>query len=499
MKITRRKHIKASTSTNRKISAARVGKTKEVIVLQGNYGYGWDDLMEYEVTQSREANDDLKTYRENERNASHRIVRRRVKNPNWAAPADRFSVIQYDGGFRYKMGKPVKFSDMEEAIAHATDLWKHGGFEVVLKDAVTGCNIQLIPLDEYRTEKNLRIFRETVGSDGSVKSATSTKRKYVTASERDGNYDTKFTRGGIVYYIEILNSDAGSYVAKWWDSSDNGVGYNNKGWVSLKNDFGRNYGKFEPASMRDYLFVISDYDRTPNMSIQNLIKDKVAKLLDYDSINTRPVRSSTSTKRKYTVKASKSVTASEDGPLQVCRSCLLGIESHEGDQVVYDTIENYAWDEDAEPLICDWCEDEVDILYQITPDEVESSTDISADSTMRDRFVDPENFVFFFNGNEMYRGTGDGFSEVIAGLCKDESTNLKFQEWCNQFGDPFDFDGTPKDTAYVFTWLVEQERMEMDDFYLDGSGILNFEICNASDMVQSSTNIRTSIDDLVCL
>ena len=56
-------------------------KYKYVKVLQGNYGYGWDDLIEYpEGTSIKERKADLKCYRENERNALHRIIERRVLN-----------------------------------------------------------------------------------------------------------------------------------------------------------------------------------------------------------------------------------------------------------------------------------------------------------------------------------------------------------------------------------------------------------------------------------
>ena len=44
-------------------------------VLQGNYGYGWDDLTSHET--KREAIEEARVYRENER-ASFRIVRRPI-------------------------------------------------------------------------------------------------------------------------------------------------------------------------------------------------------------------------------------------------------------------------------------------------------------------------------------------------------------------------------------------------------------------------------------
>ena len=63
------------------IKSARVGKTKEVIVLQGNYGYGWDDLVEYETSDSVEAKREKRDYDENEVDVPHRLIRRRVPNP----------------------------------------------------------------------------------------------------------------------------------------------------------------------------------------------------------------------------------------------------------------------------------------------------------------------------------------------------------------------------------------------------------------------------------
>ena len=60
-----------------KLSDARVGKTKEVKVLQGNYGYGWDDLCEYEMNDTS-SKQDLKDYQLTEPGVAHRIIYRRV-------------------------------------------------------------------------------------------------------------------------------------------------------------------------------------------------------------------------------------------------------------------------------------------------------------------------------------------------------------------------------------------------------------------------------------
>jgi len=113
------------------------------------------------------------------------------------------------------------------------------------------------------------------------------RRRSIMASESDGNYDSSFKKNGTTYYIEML-SDGGNYVAKWWDSSDNGLGYNNKGWVAIE---GKNYralsniGDVNSDNVVGLLSVISDYDRKPGKPIQDRIKREVAKLVDFGSIN----------------------------------------------------------------------------------------------------------------------------------------------------------------------------------------------------------------------
>ena len=52
-------------------------KYKYLYVVQGNYGYGWDDLTSSE--DYKEAKQDLKDYNLNE-NYSHRIIQRRELN-----------------------------------------------------------------------------------------------------------------------------------------------------------------------------------------------------------------------------------------------------------------------------------------------------------------------------------------------------------------------------------------------------------------------------------
>ena len=51
-------------------------KTRKEYVVQGNYGYGWNDLTYSD--DYREAKADLKSYEENEQGVAHRIITRRV-------------------------------------------------------------------------------------------------------------------------------------------------------------------------------------------------------------------------------------------------------------------------------------------------------------------------------------------------------------------------------------------------------------------------------------
>lgn len=51
-------------------------------VLQSNYGYGWDDVMFFDLADStvQERKQALKEYRLNQSNAQHRFISRRELN-----------------------------------------------------------------------------------------------------------------------------------------------------------------------------------------------------------------------------------------------------------------------------------------------------------------------------------------------------------------------------------------------------------------------------------
>ena len=70
----------------RRKHTGRNNKYIYLFVLQGNYGYGWDDLCSYDTNEEgwyKEYRDDVKAYRENEPGVPHRSIYRREPNPNY--------------------------------------------------------------------------------------------------------------------------------------------------------------------------------------------------------------------------------------------------------------------------------------------------------------------------------------------------------------------------------------------------------------------------------
>ena len=101
---------------------------------------------------------------------------------------------------------------------------------------------------------------------------------------------------------------------------------------------------------------------------------------------------------------------------------------------------------------------------------------------------DADDIVMYFNGKKVFTGSVYDLTDTIEGLCEDPVILEKFQEWCNEYGDPFDFDGTPRDTAAVFVALIEDEMDYYDGdpdhtFYASGQKGLDFEIFYADQEV----------------
>lgn len=102
-------------------------KTVEVAVLQGNYGYGWDDLCQYrDLTwgsdDRKEMQQDLKDYRENEPQYRHRIIYRRVPNPNYKDP----NVVADEGCHGGKKKKKKKVLNQKKVCGEDAKRTKNG-------------------------------------------------------------------------------------------------------------------------------------------------------------------------------------------------------------------------------------------------------------------------------------------------------------------------------------------------------------------------------------
>lgn len=100
---------------------------------------------------------------------------------------------------------------------------------------------------------------------------------------------------------------------------------------------------------------------------------------------------------------------------------------------------------------------------------------------------DGSDIVMFFNNKEIYRGQpGSYMYDAIYDLCKNDSVRMKFQKWLEQYGDSAFSDepgyeyGDAGETAVEFCEFVYYAFADGED-YLDGEGILNFEIFPESD------------------
>lgn len=95
-----------------------------------------------------------------------------------------------------------------------------------------------------------------------------------------------FKLNGITYKVSKLEDSLGKggYVARWEDDSDNGLGYNNRGWISFDK---KNYALHNKASkpIKDFIYVISAYDRQPKKSIADKLIATTVSMFGDDSLD----------------------------------------------------------------------------------------------------------------------------------------------------------------------------------------------------------------------
>ena len=96
-----------------------------------------------------------------------------------------------------------------------------------------------------------------------------------------------FKLNGITYKISKLEDSLGKggYVARWEDDSDNGLGYNNRGWISFDK---KNYVLHNEASkpIKDFMYVISAYDRQPKQPVADKLIATTVSMFGDDAVNT---------------------------------------------------------------------------------------------------------------------------------------------------------------------------------------------------------------------
>jgi len=456
--------VKASKSVN----AARNSKTVVELVLQGNYGYGWDDLVSYDNTPEgrKEMKDDLRTYQQEERGrATFRTIERRVANPDYKAPADRFRVTPYKLGFKYKDGDTVKFADMEEAIEYAVSQDK----DVVLKDVVTGYKTQISNDTSFGlsgqdrdnfNERNIRNFRQVVGESETVESSVSAKKQFGVKASKSAKKRVSAAKG---YWADDLNAENNrkilqtlrDAIADKYDSCEIGaiciVVYDVQSGVRVGN----------------YSFEVEfvNVDTTDDISLYVASSPEsrgklVCVLTEYGL--SEPYGKDISAQDTFTIPMSGSKNALSQKIEEIAEELSTG--SVEGACGKKRTVKASAAAKKRKAIKASGIQDDI---------------------------------VMYFNGDNVYQGSVYDLADAVENLCYDDEVNAKFQEWCNQFGDPFDFDGSPIDTARVFTDIIIQEAEEAPEtenggsqFYEDGNGILDFEIFYANEGIYSAKSIK---------
>lgn len=455
---------KFTAKASKSVKAARNSKTVVELVLQGNYGYGWDDLVSYDNTPEgrKEMKDDLRTYQQEERGrATFRTIERRVANPDYKAPTDRFRVTPYKLGFKYKDGDTVKFTDMEEAIEYATSQDK----DVVLKDVVTGYNVQISNDTRFGmggqdrdnfNERNIRNFRQVVGESETVESSVSAKKQFGVKASKSTKKKVSAAQG---YWADDINAESyrkilqtlNDYLIANYDGKTIGdVEIGVSGLRSVKNGIG---------SKIEIMFYCPDYNKDTKLEI----------------ISAPELRS------KFLGRVSDAPFKFDDEFMIRQSGCK---------QVVVDKI-----NEIADMLSNGSIEGACGKKHT-----VKASTAAKKRKAIKASGIQND-IVMYFNGDNVYQGSVYDLADAVENLCYDDEVNAKFQEWCNQFGDPFDFDGSPIDTARVFTDIIIHEAEEAPEtenggsqFYEDGNGILDFEIFYANDSIYSAKSIKAGIN-----
>ena len=187
-----------------------------------------------------------------------------------------------NGFYAYKQSENEDFDDADDIISES--LVEKQGFVKKYKGYSihdTGDNFTVT--DEHGktvgTEKTLS------GCEGLIDEFS--VKKSVNEDTKDAGRAKTFKLNGITYKVSKLEDSLGKggYVARWEDDSDNGLGYNNNGWISFdKQNYVRHNDDSRP--IKDFMYVISSYDRQPKKSVKDKLISTTISMFGDDAVYT---------------------------------------------------------------------------------------------------------------------------------------------------------------------------------------------------------------------
>ena len=153
--------------------------------------------------------------------------------------------------------------------------------------------------DELELSNDFYAYKQSNNED--YDNAHSIVAESLNEDTKDGAKTKTFKRDGITYKVTKLENtlEDGGYVARWEDDSDNGLGYNNHGFINFDKDGFKMFND-RNASIKEYIGVISSYDRHPRKPIKDLLINATLQLYGKD-------RSYLETKKTSFFSAEKSV------------------------------------------------------------------------------------------------------------------------------------------------------------------------------------------------
>ena len=141
--------------------------------------------------------------------------------------------------------------------------------------------------DDFDSDDDID-FIDLYGAHGEYDDDYSVQKRHSMNEDTEGDERVKtFKLNGITYKISRLEDSLGNggYVARWEDDSDNGLGYNNRGWISFdKNSYALHNEASKP--IKDFMYVVSAYDRQPKKSVVDKLIATTVSMFGDDAVDT---------------------------------------------------------------------------------------------------------------------------------------------------------------------------------------------------------------------